>query len=319
MTSGKYQQYIKTVPFTPFLTEEERHQREAQMTKERRDILKNAVRKATTILNMRGDLDFGGVDMTLRLWKVLEAPFTIEEQGFVHNFHQYLVFASGDPDDPDNLGGEAYFSFGQEGYKYSINKNTIVHVPPGVVHCPLDFTRIDRPMLWLEIFTSSKYLRTAVYDIVGHEKKDTRVSPSRYAKHIKSSPFFTRKEIGAMKGLRSPLTRMLGIKDFSGVDLSLEMSFLNKPFTMIDKTHDHNYHQYLMFLGSDLNNPDNLGGEVTMYFGKEKEKYVINKPAIIHVAPRLVHAPLEITKVDKPIVHIAIDTSPFYARMTEYD
>ena len=307
------------MPWSPFWTEEERREREKTMS-----IRPDVIGKVRTTLNIRGDMDFGGVDMTLRLWYVFEAPFTIEEEGFVHNSHQYMVFASSDPDDPDNLGGEAEMSFGEEGYKYPIDRTTVVHVPPGVIHCPLTFTRLDRPMLWLEIFTSSKYLRTAVYDIAGKTAKKTATS-SKYAKHIKSAPFFTKKEIGEMKrksaGSKAniPLARVQGVKDFGGVDISLAVSYIREPFTLVPKTHAHNFHEYLAFMGSDPQDKDTLGGEAEIYYGEEKEKHIINKPQAVHIAPGLVYCPLKFIKIDKPMVYIEIFTTPFYATTAEYD
>lgn len=318
MVSDKYQQYIKSYPF---LTEEELRQRA-----ERRKAHPEIAGRVVSSMNMRGDIDFGGVDITIRVAYIMKAPFTIEEQGFVHNFHQYIGFASSDPNDPNNLGGEADFYFGQEGYKYSVNKNTIIHVPPGVVHCPLDFINIDRPLIWLEIFTSSKYLRTALYDIrQGASKKS--VSASEYAQNIKTAPFFSREELNEMNKKfpnsdeNGPVLSIDGIKDFGGVDISAALGFIKEPGPLSLKTHAHNYHQYLCFLSSDYNNLDSLDGEVEICFGEEKEKYVINKPTIIHIAPGLVHCPLNITKVDKakPMVWLDVFTSPFYAVTAEYE
>jgi hypothetical protein len=317
MVSAKYQKYIKSYPF---FTEEELHQRA-----ERRRLHPDIVGRVASSMNMRGDLDFGGVDLTVRVAYIMKAPFTIEEQGFVHNFHQYLGFASSDPNDPENLGGEADFYFGQEGYKYSIHKNAVIHVPPGVIHCPLDFKRIDRPMLWLEIFTSSKYLRTAVYNIRQGASKES-VSATEYAKHIKTAPFFTSDELKEMKKInpdmdeRGPLLSVQGINDFGGVDMNVALRYIKKPQLISSKPHAHNFHQYHCFLNSDYNNLSNLGGEAEICFGEEKEKYVINKPTIVHIAPGLVHCPLNFTKVDKdkPMLWLEIFTSPFYAVTAEY-
>jgi len=324
MVSEKYQKHIKTYPFISEAEKAEmRARREAQ---EKAGIMPTAqIGTSINSLNIRGDRDFGGVDMTIRLAFIMKAPFTIEEQGFVHNFHQYIGFASSDPKDPDTLGGEADFYFGQEGYKYNINKNTIIHIPPGVVHCPLDFTSITKPMLWLEIFTSSKYLRTATLDIRQGASKKAITAESEYAKNIKTSPFYTKEEQAEMakknpqaKGATSPLLRIQGLKDF-GVDICAGMSFINKPFKMVDKAHDHNFHSYLCFLSSDPNKQDDLGGEAVIYLGKEKERYVINRPQAIHIPPEMVHCPLEFTRIDRPMLWLEVFTSPFYARIAEYD
>ena len=53
-----------------------------------------------------------------------------------------------------------------------------------------------------------------------------------------------------------------------------------------------------------------LGAEVEMCMGEELEKHVFTRPTIISLPPGLVHCPLEITRVDRPIIQIEMMLAP---------
>jgi hypothetical protein len=73
-----------------------------------------------------------------------------------HEFDQFLVFIGSNPLEP-GLGAEAEICLGKENEKHTINKASIVHIPAGLVHCPLTHQKINKPYLFLDIILSSKY------------------------------------------------------------------------------------------------------------------------------------------------------------------
>jgi quercetin dioxygenase-like cupin family protein len=92
-----------------------------------------------------------------------------------------------------------------------------------------------------------------------------------------------------------------------GAHYFMAASFLGK----IDKgappfEHSHKYDEYLVFLGTNHENPRDLGGEVEVWVGGEK--HVITKSCAIFLPAGLKHAPVYFKKVDTPIWYIA--TSP---------
>ncbi len=66
-----------------------------------------------------------------------------------HDFPEMLCFIGGDAREITNLGAEIEFTIGGE--KHLINTAAVVSIPAGVVHCPLVFKKVERPISFLEI------------------------------------------------------------------------------------------------------------------------------------------------------------------------
>jgi hypothetical protein len=75
-----------------------------------------------------------------------------------HDFDQFLCFLGGNPLDVGDFGAEAELWLGEEKGKHIINTTSIVHVPKGLIHGPLIFTRVDKPIVFLDIFPAPKYV-----------------------------------------------------------------------------------------------------------------------------------------------------------------
>jgi hypothetical protein len=78
-------------------------------------------------------------------------PFKGDNPAHIHNFQEFLAWYGGNPDDPDDFGGEVVFYFGEELEKHVFTRPTFVSLPPGLVHCPLEVTRVDRPIIQIEM------------------------------------------------------------------------------------------------------------------------------------------------------------------------
>ncbi len=60
-------------------------------------------------------------------------------------------------DDVNAVWGEATLYI--EGEPYKVTDNTLVYIPSGVPHGPLEWNRIDRPHLFLTVMLGSDYTR----------------------------------------------------------------------------------------------------------------------------------------------------------------
>ncbi|OGO43277.1 MAG: hypothetical protein A2Z05_05030 [Chloroflexi bacterium RBG_16_60_22] len=110
------------------------------------------------LMNLEGAKHGGGANITLsRSW--ITQPFLMIKEPHTHDYDQFLIFAGGNPMDVRDFGAEVEFSLGKEGEKHIINTPTLVHIPPGIWHGPLRFTRIDRPIEFLDIFLAPEYIR----------------------------------------------------------------------------------------------------------------------------------------------------------------
>jgi hypothetical protein len=73
--------------------------------------------------------------------------------------------------------------------------------------------------------------------------------------------------------------------------------------------HD-DYDEVLTFFGSNLADPEDLGGEIEEWIGDEK--FILKKSCLVFVPKGVKHGPLIIRRVDRPIFHLATGNTPFY-------
>jgi hypothetical protein len=82
-----------------------------------------------------------------------------------------------------------------------------------------------------------------------------------------------------------------------------------------DKPHNHDFDEYLIFLGTDPEDPSELFGEIELWLGDE-EKYTITKSCAVFVPKGLYHTPLLFKKVDKPIIMLHVGNTLHYRHLS---
>jgi hypothetical protein len=68
-----------------------------------------------------------------------------EHDPHVHPNDEALVFVGLDPDNPDYLGAEIEFQFGEEREVHVFDTPSVVIAPKGLVHCPLITRKVEKP------------------------------------------------------------------------------------------------------------------------------------------------------------------------------
>jgi hypothetical protein len=82
-----------------------------------------------------------------------------------HDFVEMLCFIGGNPEDIRDLGAEIEVCLGEEGEKHLIDTATVVSIPAGLIHCPINVKKVGKPIVFLEISLTRKYgLPTAKKD-----------------------------------------------------------------------------------------------------------------------------------------------------------
>jgi hypothetical protein len=71
--------------------------------------------------------------------------------------------------------------------------------------------------------------------------------------------------------------------------------------------HIHKAAELLFHIGSDPQNPQDLGAEVEMYMGPEMEKHVITQSCVVFIPPNFVHCPHRFIKSWRPWIFIMAD------------
>jgi hypothetical protein len=104
-----------------------------------------------------GEKEYGS-DFTIMFLRITE-PTLMEESAHSHDFDMYLYFMSFDPDNMGELGAYIEIGLGEEQEIHKITTPTTVYIPAGMIHCPLEFKRVDKPVLFVHCTLASKYVK----------------------------------------------------------------------------------------------------------------------------------------------------------------
>jgi uncharacterized RmlC-like cupin family protein len=104
-----------------------------------------------------GEEDFGS-EYSVNCILVTE-PNLMEQYPHAHDFDMYLTFVGLHENGIDELGGEIEFYYGEEEEKYTFTTPTTIYIPKGMIHCPLNFKKIDKPVLLIHATLASKYVK----------------------------------------------------------------------------------------------------------------------------------------------------------------
>jgi len=128
------------------------------------EIQKRHTEVKSPVLGLISDQDFGSKDFALSWWPISE-PFEMISETHAHDFDQFLIFVGGDMKNMLDLGGEVELTLGEEEgklEKFVFTTATTVYVPAGMLHCPLNFKKVnnpDKPILFHDLFFSREYKR----------------------------------------------------------------------------------------------------------------------------------------------------------------
>ncbi len=96
----------------------------------------------------------------IMVYQPIDEPFVLPPKTHNHDFYQILCFFGANPLNVREFDAEIELSMGEEGEIVTINSPSIVTIPPGVYHCPLNFKRIGKPIVFMEIMLTGGYQRT---------------------------------------------------------------------------------------------------------------------------------------------------------------
>lgn len=71
--------------------------------------------------------------------------------------------------------------------------------------------------------------------------------------------------------------------------------------------HIHKYAELLISIGTNPDDPMDLGAEVEMYMGPELERHVFNRSCCIFIPPNFIHGPWRPMKTTRPWIFIEIN------------
>lgn len=74
--------------------------------------------------------------------------------------------------------------------------------------------------------------------------------------------------------------------------------------------HVHKSAEILMHIGTDPDDPLDLGGEIEFCMGPEMEKHTITRSTLVYIPPNFIHCPWTIKRVDRPFIIVQVNQEP---------
>ena len=110
------------------------------------------------IIHIEGAKEGGGANLTVsQSW--ITQPFQMIKVAHKHDYDQFVFFIGSNPLNAKEFDAEVEMWLGEEKEKYVITTPTVVHIPLGLMHGPLNFKRVDKPVVFLDIFLAPTYIR----------------------------------------------------------------------------------------------------------------------------------------------------------------
>ena len=256
---------------------------------------------------LEGLEDWGGIRHRIS-WKYISGPTMMIDEPHLHDFDEFLVFLGNNPADPKDFNAEIEFSFGVERETHKIDSAAVVCVPRGIVHCPLNFKKIGRPILFSVVYLAPDYERKSLSD--SYFSSAASVEPD-YGKYILVEP--------KGEGPRKLDTEEWGVsinEDITSAvgKFNCNFNFLGilGPHVLPDPPHSHNCDEFLFLIPASHDDWPSLGGEVEIAIGEDWEKQSINTAAVICMPIGVQHCPVYMKRVDKPFYWGHILLAPSY-------
>lgn len=214
-----------------------------------------------------------------------------------HDVDEIVGFFGSDPDNPWDLGAEIEFWLDCD--KFVINKSALFFIPAGVKHSPLIIHKVDRPVIHFSVVTGSEYIM---------KESGWKTRPAGgYGPYVVSELKMPPEKKAIEKDYNKYARRILWM-DENVAPGAFHMNtawYLKASPTLENVPHIHDRDDEIIgFLGSNPEDPADLGGEIEIQLGDEK--HIITHSAMVFVPAGLKHCPLILRRVDRPIFHYTV-------------
>jgi mannose-6-phosphate isomerase-like protein (cupin superfamily) len=251
------------------------------------------------------------------------APYPAHPAPEKHREYQEVLCMIGlNPDDPLDLGAEAEFYMGKGNTleKYpKVTKSVCVYVPRGQWHWPWQVKKVHKPMAWihfnipvtpmpllteadLEKMIREEAANATDPEAMKAELANAKTDPRTFLyKHLLLSGVGVDKEnpkggkwvlyLDTIMVAEAPLLRILQYHPEEA------------PYPVIG-AQTHEYETFFCLYGMDEKDQTDLGGEVELYMGPEKEKHTINTSSLVYVPANTEHGPFVVKNAKKPFLFV---------------
>jgi hypothetical protein len=88
-------------------------------------------------------------------------PFLMVNEPHSHDFDQFLHFYGADLLNIKEFDAEVEMSLGEEEEKHIITEPTVLHIPKGMIHCPLNFKVVNKPIIFMNVALTPEYVKVS--------------------------------------------------------------------------------------------------------------------------------------------------------------
>ena len=100
-------------------------------------------------------------------------PKTMNPNPHAHDYDQFLCFLGANTGNFYEFDAEIEVVLGEEGESNIVDTSSIVYLPKGLVHCPIHFKRVGKPVLFIHLCFAPEYTRS-VGTMEGHPSHGAR-------------------------------------------------------------------------------------------------------------------------------------------------
>jgi hypothetical protein len=246
----------------------------------------------------------------------------------VHPYDELLVFEGTEFGNILYLGAEVSVELGEEREEHVFSEPSVVLIPKGLQHGPVNVRRADRPIAHYTIGLGPAYQAEAVPGKPGTSK----TTGSKYSHLIKpmktvidesSDPMSSvigrdgvmrPADMGVGPGNGDQVVWLYG-KDLEGFEVNFTWGFYSRcgKWHRGGEAHTHPEEEILCFLPLDPDKPDYLGAELELGMGKDYERHIFNTPTICICPGGFPHLPLITRWADTPYAFIVVCLSGEHA------
>jgi hypothetical protein len=234
----------------------------------------------------------------------------MDDEPEVNEFDQFMFFAGSNMDDLEEFQAEVELPLGKEGKKQIINGPAMVHIPGGLVHGPVNFKNIKKPIVYYSIYLSPKH--SMKWDESTDYGKYVGKPKAEYIKSVTKNFAFDetpfRHLVTSTRSLNAWCSP-LGLKG----NLCWGYNVVTHPGLAWEPVHYHNHvDEWIIYMGSNPLDVEEFDAETEMWWGEEREKHVLDCTCVTHMPPGQIHCSNDHRRVGKPFYEIITVTSNDY-------
>jgi hypothetical protein len=227
----------------------------------------------------------------------------VTEPGMIrHDSDALLVFIGSNPEDPENLNAEIELWI--ENDQLILTETCFVFVPKGAAYGNMHTRSLNAPVLYtINLMDTDTYASFPA---------EASAAPGTYSGNVvkKYAPV-SGKIPEAPEGF---LTLVLWIDGQKLVNAPyMEACWFHTTNDTGPESHMHdNLDELIGFLGTDPAHPEELYAEVKFFV--EDEEITVTKSCIVYIPRGVMHSPILVPKLDRPIIHFSGGNGGNYTR-----